>query len=78
MDVPKSDSAIPIDEGPFGSYQAGCGIPFTFGGLWIDPDSAQVLDNDLALISRVSFSTGELVGSIFFFNYQGATSLING
>ncbi len=44
--APKSNWANKIDEGPFEAYQVGCGITFTFGGLRIDPETAQVLDND--------------------------------
>ncbi|WP_127116217.1 FAD-dependent tricarballylate dehydrogenase TcuA [Shimia sediminis] len=75
--VPKSNWANTIDEGPFEAYQVGCGITFTFGGLRIDPDSAQVLDNDLVPIPGL-FAAGELVGGVFFFNYPGGTGLING
>ena len=77
LDVPKSNWANTIDEGPFEAYQVGCGITFTFGGLRIDPDSAQVLDNDLAPIPGL-YAAGELVGGVFFFNYPGGTGLING
>ncbi|WP_170764588.1 FAD-dependent tricarballylate dehydrogenase TcuA [Ruegeria lacuscaerulensis] len=75
--VPKSNWANTIDEGPFEAYQVGCGVTFTFGGLRIDPDSAQVLDNDLTPIPGL-FAAGELVGGVFFFNYPGGTGLING
>ncbi len=75
--VPKSNWANTIDEGPFEAYQVGCGVTFTFGGLRIDPDSARVLDNDLAPIPGL-FAAGELVGGVFFFNYPGGTGLING
>ena len=77
LSVPKSNWANRIDEGPFQAYQVGCGITFTFGGLRIDPDRAQVLDNDLAPIPGL-FAAGELVGGVFFFNYPGGTGLING
>ncbi|MCK0100719.1 FAD-dependent tricarballylate dehydrogenase TcuA [Pseudohalocynthiibacter sp. F2068] len=75
--VPKSNWAHTINEGPFEAYQVGCGITFTFGGLRIDPDRAQVLDNDLAPIPGL-YAAGELVGGVFFFNYPGGTGLING
>lgn len=77
LDVPKSNWANTIDEGPFEAYQIGCGITFTFGGLRIDADSTQVLDNDLAPIPGL-YAAGELVGGVFFFNYPGGTGLING
>lgn len=77
LQVPKSNWANRIDEGPFEAYQIGCGITFTFGGLRIDPDRAQVLDNDMTPIPGL-FAAGELVGGVFFFNYPGGTGLING
>lgn len=77
LEVPKSNWANTIEEGPFEAYQIGCGITFTFGGLRIDADSAQVLDNDLTPIPGL-YAAGELVGGVFFFNYPGGTGLING
>ena len=75
--VPKSNWANPIDTGPFEAYQVGCGITFTFGGLRIDPDTAQVLDQDHVPIPGL-YAAGELVGGVFYFNYPGGTGLING
>jgi tricarballylate dehydrogenase len=77
LDVAKTNWANTIDQGPFEAYQVGCGITFTFGGLRIDPDSGQVLDNDLLPIPGL-FAAGELVGGVFFFNYPGGTGLISG
>ena len=75
--VPKSNWANTIDEPPFEAYQVGCGVTFTFGGLRIDPDSAQVLDTDLAPIHGL-YAAGELVGGLFYFNYPGGTGLMAG
>ncbi|MEM9012089.1 MAG: FAD-dependent tricarballylate dehydrogenase TcuA [Pseudomonadota bacterium] len=77
LDVAKSNWANRIDEGPFEAYQVGCGITFTFGGLRIAPESAAVLDTDLAPIPGL-FAAGELVGGVFYFNYPGGTGLLNG
>jgi tricarballylate dehydrogenase len=77
LDVAKTNWANTIDQDPFEAYQVGCGITFTFGGLRIDPDSGQVLDNDLLPIPGL-FAAGELVGGVFFFNYPGGTGLISG
>jgi tricarballylate dehydrogenase len=77
LEINKTNWANRIDEGPFEAYQVGCGITFTFGGLRIDPDSAQVLDNDHSPIPGL-FAAGELVGGVFYFNYPGGTGLING
>ena len=77
LDIPKSNWANTIDEGPFVAYQVGCGITFTFGGLRIDSESGQVLDTDLEPIPGL-FAAGELVGGIFYFNYPGGTGLMSG
>jgi tricarballylate dehydrogenase len=77
LEVPKSNWANTIDQGPFEAYQVGCGITFTFGGLRIDPTSGQVQNNDLQNIPGL-YAAGELVGGLFFFNYPGGTGLISG
>ncbi len=75
--VNKTNWANPIAEPPFEAYRVGCGLTFTFGGLRIDPASAQVLDSDLAPIPGL-YAAGELVGGLFWFNYPGGTGLTNG
>ena len=75
--VNKTNWANPISEPPFEAYRVGCGLTFTFGGLRIDPHSAQVLDSDLAPIPGL-YAAGELVGGLFWFNYPGGTGLTNG
>ncbi|MEM6620788.1 MAG: FAD-dependent tricarballylate dehydrogenase TcuA [Pseudomonadota bacterium] len=77
LTVPKTNWANTLDEGPYEAYQVGCGITFTFGGLRIDPETGQVLDNDHLAIPGL-FAAGELVGGVFYFNYPGGTGLING
>ncbi|HEY9539221.1 MAG TPA: FAD-dependent tricarballylate dehydrogenase TcuA [Kiloniellaceae bacterium] len=75
--LPKSNWAHTIDEPPFEAYQVGCGITFTFGGLRVDPQTAQVLDTDLASMPGL-FAAGELVGGLFYFNYPSGTGLTAG
>ena len=77
LDVPKTNWANTIDEGPFEAYQITCGITFTFGGLRIQHDTGQVLDTDLTPIPGL-YAAGELVGGIFYFNYPGGTGLMSG
>ena len=77
LSVSKSNWANTIDDGPFEAYQVTCGITFTYGGLRIQPDTAQVLDVDLAPIPGL-YAAGELVGGIFYFNYPGGTGLTSG
>jgi tricarballylate dehydrogenase len=76
LDVPKSNWANTIDEGPFEAYAVTCGITFTFGGLKITPD-AEVLDVDQKVIPGL-YACGELVGGIFYHNYPGGSGLTNG
>jgi tricarballylate dehydrogenase len=77
LEVPKSNWANTIDEGPFEAYQVGCGITFTFGGLRIDPSSAAVLNTDFEPIPGL-YAAGELVGGLFYFNYPGGSGLMAG
>ena len=76
LDVPKSNWANTLDEGPFEAYQITCGITFTFGGVRID-SKAQVQNTDYQSIEGL-FAAGEMVGGIFYFNYPGGSGLING
>lgn len=76
LEVPKSNWALPIDQGPYHGYVVTCGITFTFGGLKINTD-AQVLDLTEKPIPGL-YAAGELVGGLFFQNYPGGTGLLNG
>jgi tricarballylate dehydrogenase len=77
LDVDKTNWANTLDEGPFEAYAVTCGITFTFGGLRIDPATAQVMDTDMRPMSGL-YAAGELVGGVFYFNYPGGTGLTNG
>lgn len=77
LDIPKSNWANTIDEGPFEAYQITCGVTFTFGGLRINSATGQVFDTDQQPIPGL-YAAGELVGGIFFFNYPGGTGLMSG
>ena len=76
LEVPKSNWALPIDQGPYHGYVVTCGITFTFGGLKINTD-AQVLDLVDKPIPGL-YAAGELVGGLFYQNYPGGTGLLNG
>src|SRR5262249_38274727 len=76
LTVPKSNWALTIDTPPFEAYGVTCGITFTFGGLKINP-RAEVLNDAEKPISGL-YAAGELVGGVFYFNYPGATGLMNG
>ena len=77
LPLPKSNWANTIDEPPFEAYQVGCGITFTFGGLRVAPETAQVIDTDLVPIPGL-YAAGELVGGMFYFNYPSGTGLTSG
>jgi len=74
---PKSNWANTIEEPPFQAFAVTCGITFTFGGLRIEPNSAQVLSTDYEPIDGL-YACGELVGGLFYFNYPGGTGLTSG
>ncbi len=76
LEMPKSNWAQEINEGPFEAYAVTCGITFTFGGLKINTQ-AEVIDMEEQTIPGL-FAAGELVGGIFYFNYPGGTGLTNG
>jgi tricarballylate dehydrogenase len=75
--VNKSNWANTIDQPPFQAYQISCGITFTFGGLRIQPKTAQVVDLNLDPIAGL-YAAGEIIGGIFYFNYPGGTGLTSG
>jgi len=75
--VPKSNWANTLDEGPFVAFQVTCGITFTFGGLRITPDRAQVVSTEGQPIPGL-FAAGEVIGGLFFHNYPGGTGLTAG
>jgi tricarballylate dehydrogenase len=77
LPLPKSNWANTIDEPPFEAYQVGCGITFTFGGVRVDPETAQVVDTDLDPIPGL-YAAGEIVGGFFYFNYPSGTGLTTG
>ena len=77
LDVPKSNWANTLSEGPFEAYHVTCGITFTFGGIRIDPQTSQVVSDDQDLIPGL-YAAGELVGGLFYFNYPGGTGLMSG
>ncbi|MGZ8210710.1 MAG: FAD-dependent tricarballylate dehydrogenase TcuA [Burkholderiales bacterium] len=74
---PKSNWAIVLDTPPFEAYMVTCGITFTFGGLRIRHDTAQVVDVNLEPIPGL-YCAGEMVGGLFYFNYPAGTGLVSG
>jgi tricarballylate dehydrogenase len=73
----KSNWALAIDAPPFDAYAVTCGLTFTFGGLRITPEAAQVVDTEERAIPGL-YAAGELVGGLFYDNYPGGTGLTSG
>ena len=76
LEIPKTNWANTLDEGPFEAYQVTCGITFTYGGLRINT-KAQVQDVLSKSIPGL-YAAGEVVGGLFYFNYPGGAGLMAG
>ena len=77
IEPPKSNWANLLDTAPFEAWHITVGITFTFGGLRIDPDTAQVLDVNMNAIPGL-YTAGEMVGGVFYFNYPLGSGLVSG
>jgi len=77
IEPPKSNWAQPLDTPPFEAYAVTCGITFTWGGLRIDRETAQVLNVHFHRIPGL-YCAGEMVGGLFYFNYPSGTGLVSG
>jgi tricarballylate dehydrogenase len=73
----KSNFAVPIDEPPFEGYAVCCGITFTFGGLAVDPETAQVKHVSGGVVPGL-FAAGEIVGGLWHGNYAGGSGMAAG
>jgi succinate dehydrogenase/fumarate reductase flavoprotein subunit len=78
LEVPKSNWALPIDEGPFLAVKVGCGVTFTFGGLAVDPKTSGVISRKTGQVIPGVFCAGEMMGGLFYENYPGGTGLTSG
>lgn len=76
LEVPKTNWANTIDEGPFEAYKVTSGITFTYGGVRIN-EKSEVINTFEKPISGL-YAAGELVGGLFYFNYPGGSGLIAG
>jgi tricarballylate dehydrogenase len=76
IDPPKSNWALPLEQGPFEAYQVTCGITFTFGGVRTDT-GARVIDGD-GRVMPGQFACGEMLGGLFYLNYPGGSGLTAG
>lgn len=74
----KSNWALPLDEGPFLAVKVTCGVTFTFGGLKIDPQTAQLVSAATGKGIPAVYCCGEMVGGLFYGNYPGGSGLTSG
>lgn len=70
LELPKSNWALAVERGPFVAVKVTSGITFTFGGLAIEPSTANVVRGDGSRIEGL-FAAGEMVGGLFYGNYPG-------
>ena len=76
--LPKSNWALALNQGPFVAVKVTCGITFTFGGLKVDPETAQLLSAiDDRPIPGI-YCAGEMMGGLFYQNYPGGSGLTSG
>lgn len=73
----RTNWANPLDTPPYTAFQVTCGITFTFGGVRISPETAQVLDTEDVPVPGL-YAAGEMVGGLFYDNYPGGTGLTSG
>ncbi|GIX48554.1 MAG: tricarballylate dehydrogenase [Candidatus Tectimicrobiota bacterium] len=74
---PKSNYAMRLDEPPFFGYAVCCGITFTFGGLRVDPATAQVQHVAGRPIPGL-YTAGEMLGGLWHWNYASGSGLMAG
>ncbi|EED15909.1 conserved hypothetical protein [Talaromyces stipitatus ATCC 10500] len=78
LPLAKSNWALPLDKGPFMAVHVTCGITFTFGGLAVDPNTAQVISSVTDRGVESLYCCGEMLGGLFYDNYPGGSGLTAG
>ena len=73
----KSNYAIEISEAPFEAYGVTCAITFTFGGLKVDPHTAQVVHTSGRPIPGL-YTAGEMLGGLWHWNYPSGSGMMAG
>ena len=76
--LPKSNWALALNQGPFVAVKVTCGITFTFGGLKVDPETAQLLSAVHDRPIPGIYCVGEMMGGLFYQNYPGGSGLTSG
>ena len=75
--IPKSNYTVRIDEAPFEAFPVRCGMTFTFGGLKIDPKTAQVQHVAGRPIPGL-YAAGEMAGGLWVGNYASGSGMMAG
>ena len=75
--IPKSNYTMTIDTPPFEAFPVRCGMTFTFGGLRIDPKSAQVQHVAGRPIPGL-YAAGEMAGGLWVGNYASGSGMMAG
>ena len=77
LTLPKSNWALPLDQGPYMAVKVCCGVTFTFGGLAVNPETTAVISaSDKEVLGL--FCVGEMLGGLFYGNYPGGSGLTSG
>lgn len=74
----KSNWARPLIKPPFQAVEITSGVTFTFGGLAVNPDTAEVISDATQKPMGGLYCCGELLGGLFFSNYPGGSGLTAG
>ncbi|KIW27048.1 precorrin 3B synthase CobZ [Cladophialophora immunda] len=74
----KTNWALPVDQAPFLAVAVTCGITFTFGGLKVVPETAQVVSSITGKGVPGLYAVGEMLGGLFYENYPGGSGLTSG
>ncbi len=73
----KSNFSISIEEPPFEGYAVRCGITFTFGGLKVDPKTAQV-QHVAGWPLPGLYTCGEMLGGLWHWSYPSGSGMMAG
>ncbi|KAE8141086.1 hypothetical protein BDV38DRAFT_268778 [Aspergillus pseudotamarii] len=74
----KSNWALPLDKASCLAVKVTCGITFTFRGLKVDPQAAQLAAASTGRPIPGIFCVGEMVGGLLYSNYSGGSGLTSG
>lgn len=78
LPLAKSNWARPLKQGPFQAVEITSGVTFTFGGLDIDAETAEVVSDSSRKPIGGLYCCGELLGGLFYSNYPGGSGLTAG